>query len=52
MLKRFMVVVVGAGMGTLLGLFVDAMGAGTPALIVCAAAGAVVPQFLIGAPGK
>ena len=51
-MKRLMVMVVGAGMGTLLGLFVDAMGAGTPALIVGAAAGAVVPQFLLGAPGK
>jgi hypothetical protein len=52
MVKRLMVVVVGAGIGTLLGLFVDAMGAGTPALVVCAALGAVVPQFFLGAPGK
>jgi hypothetical protein len=52
MLKRLMVVVIGAGIGTLLGLFVAAMGAGTPALVVCAGLGAIVPQFFLGAPGR
>ena len=52
MLKRIMLAVIGAGIGALAGLFVDAMGAGTPALWLGAAAGAVIPQFVLGAPGR
>jgi hypothetical protein len=52
MAKRLMFAVVGAGMGALAGLLVDYLGAGTPALFVGAAAGAVIPQFVLGAPGR
>ena len=44
--------VVGAGIGALAGLWADSMGAGVAALWICAAAGAVVPQFLLGPPGR
>ena len=43
MAKRLMFAVVGAGMGALAGLFIDFLGAGTPALFVGAAAGAFGP---------
>ena len=46
-----MVAVIGAGTGALVGLLVDFLGGGNPALIVCAALGAVVPQFILGQPG-
>ena len=51
MAKRLMLGFVGAGIGALLGLLVDYLGAGTPAVMVGAAAGAVIPQFVLGAPG-
>jgi hypothetical protein len=51
MAKRIMVAVIGAGMGSLLGLLVDFMGAGNPALIVGAVAGAVIPLLVLGSPG-
>ena len=47
-----MLAVVGAGLGALAGLLADYLGAGVAALWICAAAGAVVPQFLLGPPGK
>ena len=52
MLKRVMLAVVGAGIGALAGLLVDYLGAGTPALWAGAAVGAVVPQLLLGSPGR
>lgn len=52
MAKRLMLAVVGAGIGALAGLLVDYLGAGTPAVVVGAAAGALIPQFVLGAPGS
>ncbi len=52
MAKRLMLAVVGAGIGALAGLLIDYLGAGTPALVAGAAAGALIPQFVLGAPGK
>lgn len=46
-----MVAVIGAGIGSLLGLLVSFMGAGNPALIVGAIAGAVIPLLVLGSPG-
>jgi hypothetical protein len=51
MAKRIMLGVIGAGMGALVGLLVDFMGAGNPALVICALLGAIVPQFVLGQPG-
>ena len=50
--KRIMLAVVGAGLGVLVGLAADFLGAGDKALIIGAAIGAVVPQFVLGPPGK
>ena len=44
--------VVCAGMGALAGLVADFLGAGSMALVAGGAIGAIVPQFLLGAPGK
>jgi hypothetical protein len=52
MAKRLMVAVVGAGMGALAGLLIDYLGAGTAAIVVGAVAGALIPQFVLGAPGR
>jgi hypothetical protein len=52
MAKRLMIAVVGAGIGSLLGLLVSFLGAGNAALIGGAAVGAVVPLLVLGAPGK
>ena len=52
MLKRVMLGLVGAGIGALAGLLVDYLGMGTPALWAGAAVGAVVPQFVLGPPGR
>ena len=52
MAKRIMIAVVGAGIGALAGLLVDYLGAGTPALVAGAAAGALIPQFVLGPPGR
>lgn len=52
MAKRIMMAVVGAGIGTLVGLFAAAMGAGNPALIVGGIAGAVIPLLVLGPPGR
>jgi hypothetical protein len=50
--KRIMLGVVGAGIGAFAGLVAAFLGAGNAALIGGAAAGAIVPQFLLGSPGK
>jgi hypothetical protein len=52
MAKRLMVSVVGAALGALTGLLIDYLGAGVAALWICAAVGALVPQFLLGPPGR
>ncbi|HLH19465.1 MAG TPA: hypothetical protein VKX45_19740 [Bryobacteraceae bacterium] len=52
MVKRIAVTIIGAGIGSLLGLLADAMGAGNKALIVGAIVGAIVPLVLAGKPGK
>jgi hypothetical protein len=52
MAKRLMIAVVGAGIGALAGLLIDYLGAGNIAVIVGAATGAVIPQFVLGAPGR
>jgi hypothetical protein len=48
--KRIMLAVVGAGIGSLLGLLISFLGAGNSALIVCAALGAIVPLLVLGKP--
>jgi uncharacterized membrane protein YeaQ/YmgE (transglycosylase-associated protein family) len=48
--KRIMVAVVGAGIGSLVGLMVSFLGAGNWALIVGAVLGAVVPLLVLGQP--
>jgi len=50
--KRLMVAVVGAGLGSLAGLLVAAMGVGNPALIIGAVAGALIPLLVLGPPGR
>jgi hypothetical protein len=50
--KRLMLVVVGAGIGSLAGLLVSFLGAGNPALIVGAIAGAIIPLLVLGPPGR
>jgi len=50
--KRIMLVVVGAGIGSLVGLLVSFLGAGNPALIAGAVLGAVVPLAVLGRPGR
>jgi hypothetical protein len=52
MAKRLMLVVVGAGMGSLVGLLLAAAGAGAAGIVICAALGAVVPLLVLGSPGK
>jgi hypothetical protein len=50
--KRILLSIVGAGIGSLAGLLVDFLGAGPMALVAGGAIGAIVPQFVLGAPGK
>jgi hypothetical protein len=50
--KRIMVAVVGAGIGSLVGLAVSFLGAGNWALIGGAAVGAVVPLLVLGQPSR
>jgi hypothetical protein len=52
MVKRIMVAVVGAGMGALIGLPIDFLGAGNLALILGGAAGAVIPLIFLGRPSR
>ena len=52
-MKRLMLAVVGAGIGSLAGLLLSfVLHDWTPALILCAVAGAVLPLLVLGAPGK
>ena len=50
--KRFMIAVVGAGIGSLAGLLVSFLGAGNSALIIGAVLGAIVPLVVLGPPGR
>ena len=50
--KRIMLAVVGAGIGSLLGLLVSFLGAGNPALIIGGVVGAVIPLLVLGPPGR
>jgi hypothetical protein len=52
MAKRLVVMIVGAGMGSLAGLLVDALGAGNMGLIAGAVIGAVLPLVILGPPGR
>jgi hypothetical protein len=52
MAKRIMVAVVGAGIGSLVGLLLSFMGGGNPALIGGAIAGAAIPLLVLGSPGR
>lgn len=47
-----MLVVVGAGIGSLAGLLVSFLGAGNWALVIGALAGAVIPLFVLGPPSQ
>jgi len=47
-----MIAVVGAGVGALAGLLVDYLGAGVAGIWICAAGGAILPQFWLGPPGR
>jgi hypothetical protein len=51
MVKRLVVMVVGAGMGSLAGLLISVMGAGNAGLIGGALVGALLPLFVLGRPG-
>ena len=50
--KRIMVAVVGAGIGSLVGLMLKFLGVGNWVLIAGAVAGAVIPLLVLGAPGR
>jgi hypothetical protein len=52
MAKRIMIVLVGAGIGSLAGLFVSFLGAGNAALIVGAVVGGALPLLVLGPPGR
>jgi hypothetical protein len=51
MLKRIMLAVIGAGMGSLVGLLISFLGAGNSAIIVGAVVGGIVPFLVLGKPG-
>ena len=52
MAKRIMLAVVGAGIGSLIGLLISFLGAGNPALIAGGVIGAVIPLLVLGPPGQ
>jgi hypothetical protein len=52
MAKRLMIVIVGVGIGSLAGLVISALGAGSLGLIIGAVAGGVIPLLILGPPGK
>jgi hypothetical protein len=52
MAKRLMVAIVGAGIGSLVGLLVSFLGLGNFALIAGAALGAILPLLFLGPPGR
>ena len=50
--KRVMLAVVGAGIGSLVGLLVSFLGVGNAALVAGAIVGAAVPLLVLGSPGR
>jgi hypothetical protein len=52
MAKRIMIAVVGAGIGSLVGLLISFLGVGNPALIAGGVIGAVIPLLVLGPPGR
>jgi hypothetical protein len=52
MAKRVMIVVVGAGIGSLVGLLLLFLGLGKLAVFACAVAGGIAPLIFLGPPGK
>jgi len=50
--KRIMLVVVGAGIGSLVGLLVSFLGAGNWALIGGAVLGGAIPPLILGPPSQ
>ena len=50
--KRIMLVVVGAGIGSLAGLVVSFLGVGNWALIAGAVAGGLIPPLVLGPPSQ
>ncbi len=52
MAKRIMLVLVGAGLGSFLGLLVSYLGAGNMALVAGGLLGATIPLLFLGSPGK
>jgi uncharacterized protein YacL len=50
--KRLMLAVVGAGIGSLVGLMISFLGAGNIALIAGAILGAIIPLVVLGPPGR
>jgi hypothetical protein len=50
--KRLMIVIIGAGLGSLVGLMVAFLGAGNGALIGGAVVGAILPLLVLGRPGE
>jgi hypothetical protein len=50
--KRILLAVVGAGIGSLAGLFVAFLGAGNLAILLGAVAGAIFPFLILGSPGR
>jgi hypothetical protein len=50
--KRIIAMVVGAGIGSLVGLLLSALGAGNAGVIVSGVAGAILPLVVLGPPGK
>jgi len=51
-MKRVMISVVGAAIGSLVGLLAAWLGAGNAALIGCAVAGGVLPHVILGPPAS
>ncbi len=52
MAKRIMLAVVGAGMGALVGLLIDFLGAGGKGVVICGIAGALLPFAFLHQPGR
>jgi hypothetical protein len=50
--KRIMLVIVGAGIGSLAGLLVSFLGVGNWALIAGAVLGGVIPSWVLGPPSR
>jgi len=52
MAKRIMLIVVGAGIGSLAGLLVSFLGVGNSAIIGGAVLGGVIPPLVLGPPSQ